>query len=75
MYLIDEALAVGDARFQRRCEEAFDARRKNASVILVSHSMAAIKQYCDCGGVIIDGQIIMFDTADKAIEMYNRLNR
>ena len=75
VYLIDEALAVGDARFQKRCEDAFEARRKNASVILVSHSMGSIKQYCDCGGVIIDGQIIMFDTADKAIEMYNRLNR
>jgi capsular polysaccharide transport system ATP-binding protein len=75
VYLIDESLAVGDARFQRRCEEAFAARRKSASVILVSHSMAAIKQYCDCGGVIIDGQIIMFDSTDKAIEMYNRLNR
>jgi capsular polysaccharide transport system ATP-binding protein len=75
VYLIDESLAVGDARFARRCEEAFDARRKNASVILVSHSMGDIKRYCDCGGVIIDGQIIMFDTADKAIEMYNRLNR
>jgi capsular polysaccharide transport system ATP-binding protein len=75
VYLIDESLAVGDARFARRCEEAFAARRKNASVILVSHSMGDIKRYCDCGGVIIDGQIIMFDTADKAIEMYNRLNR
>jgi capsular polysaccharide transport system ATP-binding protein len=75
VYLIDESLAVGDARFQRRCEEAFAARRKNASVILVSHSMGDIKRYCDCGGVIIDGQIIMFDSTDKAIEMYNRLNR
>jgi capsular polysaccharide transport system ATP-binding protein len=75
VYLIDESLAVGDARFQVRCEEAFAARRKNASVILVSHSMGDIKRYCDCGGVIVDGQLIIFDTTDKAIEMYNRLNK
>jgi capsular polysaccharide transport system ATP-binding protein len=75
VYLIDESLAVGDARFQKRCEDAFAARRKNASVIMVSHSMSDIKRYCDCGGVIVDGQLVMFDTADKAIEMYNRLNK
>jgi capsular polysaccharide transport system ATP-binding protein len=75
VYLIDESLAVGDARFQKRCEDAFAARRKTASVILVSHSMAQIKQYCDSGGVLVDGQIIMYESVDRAIEMYNRLNR
>jgi len=75
VYLVDEITAVGDARFQARCREAFRSRRKNASVIMASHSMADIKDYCDHGGVIVDGQLIMFDSADKAIEMYNRLNR
>src|SRR5271168_3509956 len=75
VYLIDEITAVGDARFQVRCQEAFAARRKNAGLILVSHSMATIKQYCDYGGVIVEGQLIVFDSADKAIEMYNRLNK
>ncbi len=45
------------------------------ALIVVSHSMATIKQYCDCGGVLVEGQLLMFDTPDKAIEMYNRLNR
>jgi capsular polysaccharide transport system ATP-binding protein len=75
VYLIDEVLAVGDARFAKRCEEVFEARRKHSSVILVTHAMGSIKQYCDCGGVIVDGRIIMFDNVDKAIEMYNRLNQ
>jgi len=75
VYLVDEITAVGDARFQARCREAFRSRRKSASVIMASHSMADIKDYCDHGGVIVDGQLIMFDSADKAIEMYNRLNR
>jgi capsular polysaccharide transport system ATP-binding protein len=74
-YLVDEITAVGDARFQARCQEAFAQRRKRADVIMVSHSMETIKDYCDRGGVIVDGQIIMFANVDTAIEAYNRLNR
>jgi capsular polysaccharide transport system ATP-binding protein len=75
VYLIDEITAVGDARFQVRCQEAFAVRRKNAGLIVVSHSMATLKDYCDCGGVLVDGQLIMFESVDKAIETYSRLNR
>jgi capsular polysaccharide transport system ATP-binding protein len=75
VYLIDEITAVGDARFNERCKEAFDQRRKHSGLIVVSHSMGTIKDFCDCGGVLVDGQILMFDTPDKAIEMYNRLNQ
>ncbi len=75
VYLVDEITAVGDARFQARCQEAFAARRKNAGLIVASHSMSTIKDYCDCGGVLVDGQLIMFDSVDRAIEMYSRLNR
>jgi capsular polysaccharide transport system ATP-binding protein len=74
-YLVDEITAVGDARFQARCLEVFTERRKRADVIMVSHSMQTIRDYCDRGGVIVDGQIIMFANVDLAIETYNRLNR
>jgi capsular polysaccharide transport system ATP-binding protein len=74
-YLIDEVTAVGDARFQRRCQEAFARRRKNADLIVVSHSIETIKSYCDRGGVLVDGRLIMFASVDQAIEMYNRMNR
>jgi capsular polysaccharide transport system ATP-binding protein len=74
-YLVDEITAVGDARFQARCLEAFTERRKRADIIMVSHAMGTIKDYCDRGGVIVDGQIVMFPNVDLAIEAYNRLNR
>jgi len=74
-YLIDEITSVGDARFQMRCKVAFDHRRKNADLIVVSHSMATIKDYCDSGAVLVDGQLMLFESVDKAIEVYNRLNR
>jgi len=74
-YLIDEITAVGDARFQARCRDAFESRRTTADLIVVSHAMGTIKDYCDHGAVLVDGQLMMFDNVDRAIEAYNRLNR
>ena len=74
-YLIDETLAVGDARFQAKCKRLFDQRRANADVIVVSHSMDTIKEYCDHAAVLVDGKMMMFESVERAIEMYNRLNR
>ncbi len=74
-YLIDEILAVGDARFQAKCKAAFDRRRQTADLIVVSHSMATIKEYCDRGAVLVDGQMMMFSSVNDACEVYNRLNR
>ncbi|WP_020175997.1 ABC transporter ATP-binding protein [Methyloferula stellata] len=74
-YLIDEITAVGDTRFQAKCRDAFNRRRENSDLIMVSHSMQTIKDYCDRGAVVVDGQIIAFESVDKAIEAYNRLNR
>lgn len=74
-YLIDEITAVGDAKFQARCEAEFETRRRNSDLIVVSHSMHTIKSYCESGAVLVDGQLMMFEEVDKAIEVYNRLNR
>jgi capsular polysaccharide transport system ATP-binding protein len=73
-YLIDEIMGVGDARFQARCETEFKARREHSDIILVSHSMPAIQQYCDRGIVLADGQMQYFSKVEDAIELYKRLN-
>ncbi|MBB4105773.1 ABC transporter ATP-binding protein [Allorhizobium borbori] len=74
-YLVDEITAVGDARFQKRCKEAFESRRKNSDLIMISHSMSTINAYCDKGVVLVDGQMLLFDKVSDAIETYYRLNR
>ncbi|MGY5806164.1 ABC transporter ATP-binding protein [Rhizobium sp. LEGMi198b] len=74
-YLVDEVLAVGDARFQERCRIAFESRRKYSDVIMISHSMSMIKQHCDKGMVLVDGRLMVFDQVEQAIEAYYRLNR
>jgi capsular polysaccharide transport system ATP-binding protein len=74
-YLIDEITGVGDFRFQARCKEAFARRRAHADLIVVSHSMHTIKDYCQRGAVLVDGRLIMFEKVDQAIELYSRMNR
>ena len=74
-YLVDEVLAVGDARFQERCRIAFENRRKNSDIIMISHSMSMINTHCDRGMVLVDGRLIAFDKVEQAIESYYRLNR
>ncbi|THF46920.1 ABC transporter ATP-binding protein [Allorhizobium terrae] len=74
-YLIDEITSVGDARFQERCRVAFEHRRANSDIIMVSHSMDTIKDYCDKGMLLVDGRIIVYNDVEHAIEAYYRLNR
>ena len=44
-YLIDEVIAVGDSRFADKCKYELFEKRKDRSIILVSHSHSAMKQY------------------------------
>jgi capsular polysaccharide transport system ATP-binding protein len=73
-YLIDEVTAVGDARFAMRCKREFDKRKKKSDVIMISHSMPTIKEYCNRGIVLAGGQLHVFHNIDDAIELYKKLN-
>ena len=60
--LVDEVLAVGDGRFQRKClDKMQDVGRQGRTVLFVSHNMPAITRLCprtillDAGRVISDG--------------------
>lgn len=74
-YLVDEITAVGDASFQKRCKDAFMARREHADVVMISHDMNTVKEYCDVAMVLIDGHLVYFDNVEEAIATYMRLNR
>lgn len=74
-YLIDEVMAVGDARFSERCKVEFDKRKEFADIILVSHSISSILEYCDRGLVLANGQLHYFPRVEDAVEMYKRVNQ
>jgi capsular polysaccharide transport system ATP-binding protein len=73
-YLVDEALSVGDAKFKARCEAIFAEKRRNASLILVSHSMGMLRQLCDMGAILADGRLRLYDKIDDGIKDYQAMN-
>ena len=70
--LVDEALAVGDADFQRRSEQRINELREQAgTVFLVSHSLKVIHDTCQ-RTLWIDGGLLRLDgPSDEVIAAYN----
>lgn len=73
-YLIDEVMAVGDAQFRKKSKEMFQDKLTSSKIIMVSHSMDSLKEYCDCGVLVHEGAMTFYDDIDAAIEEYDRLN-
>ena len=58
--LVDEVLAVGDGRFQRKClDKMQDVGKQGRTVIFVSHNMAAVTRLCPRAILLHDGQSFM----------------
>ncbi len=70
-YLIDEIIAVGDARFADKCKYELFEKRKDRSLILVSHSPNAIREYCDNAMVLHNGIMHHFNSIDIAYQFHN----
>lgn len=45
--IVDEALSVGDIRFQQKCYRRIEMLKKDKTVIMVSHDVASINKFCD----------------------------
>lgn len=57
--LIDEILAVGDQRFQRKCKEYIRwLRNSGKTIVVVSHDLDAIMSLCDRAIVLHRGRVI-----------------
>jgi len=69
-YLVDEVTAVGDARFQQKCRQAFQERSGRSSVIIVSHQLATIRDYCEHCAVLSRGRLHYFSSIEEARRMY-----
>ncbi|MFV0129633.1 ABC transporter ATP-binding protein [Streptomyces sp. HMX112] len=74
--LIDEALATGDARFQRRSQERINELRQQAgTVFLVSHSNSTIRQTCDRAIWLEAGVLRMDGPAAEVVGAYEASTR
>lgn len=72
-YLIDELVAVGDARFQQKCQEELFQHRANRAYMMASHDTHLIAQHCDRALIIESGRAKLFTDIEEAIDIYTWL--
>ena len=72
--VIDEALAVGDARFQMKCFSFLEEfNEKGGSLILVSHDLNSIARLCDSSLLMHQGRLVTIGKSINVINEYSRI--
>jgi lipopolysaccharide transport system ATP-binding protein len=69
--LVDEVLAVGDIRFQKKClNKMEDVGQQGRTVLFVSHSMPAITRLCERAVLLDDGRLAQDGRSHQVIGAY-----
>jgi lipopolysaccharide transport system ATP-binding protein len=69
--IVDEALAVGDAIFANRCIRKFEElRRKNVTVLFVSHDLGLVKQLAHRAVLLVNGAIAALGEPHDVVNRY-----
>ncbi|MFO1395969.1 MAG: ABC transporter ATP-binding protein [Burkholderiales bacterium] len=72
--IVDEALAVGDEAFQRKCFARIEKiRESGAAILFVSHSPAQILELCDVALLLDAGEPVLLDEPRRVVPEYQRL--
>lgn len=72
--IVDEALAVGDERFQRKCFARLDElKRSGTSIIFVSHSGPQVVELCDRAILLENGARLMCAEPAQVVRAYQKL--
>jgi ABC-type polysaccharide/polyol phosphate transport system ATPase subunit len=71
--MMDEVLAVGDASFQQKCFDIFNRyKREGRTVVLVTHELGAVNQYCDRALLLDHGRLVGDGPAVDVTAQYRR---
>jgi ABC-type polysaccharide/polyol phosphate transport system ATPase subunit len=71
IFLIDEVLAVGDARFQDKCRDFLkEFKKRNGSLVIVSHNLRELEGICDDGICLDLGHIAHAGPIDRVVAEY-----
>ena len=69
--ILDEVLAVGDAKFQEKCLNRIEEiKNSGVTVLFVSHSAQQVLQLCTKGILMRDGSLVAIGTAKDATREY-----
>lgn len=72
--IVDEALAVGDEAFQRKCFARIeDIRQQGGTILFVSHSPSAIVDLCDRAILMHEGERLFTGNPKQTIGLYQKL--
>ncbi|WP_196137726.1 ABC transporter ATP-binding protein [Aliikangiella sp. G2MR2-5] len=73
IYLIDEATSVADPKFRKKSRRALIKKSREANIIMVSHEIDVIEEFCDSAVIIDQGKLEFYNDLNKAIEKYKEL--
>jgi len=73
--LIDEVLAVGDAAFQQKCIDTLNRMHEEGkTIVLVTHDMNAVEQFCDRAVLFEEGAMIALGDPQRISHNYTQIN-
>ncbi len=70
--VVDEALAVGDAVFTRKCMRFIDSLRHEKTILFVSHDAASVASLCDRCLWLDQGRDVMQADTRRVLESYRK---
>lgn len=72
--LIDEVLAVGDARFQQKCiQKMMQFKRDQGTIVFVSHDLESLRDICDDGVCLNEGSVAKLGGINEVIQHYQQI--
>ena len=72
IYLIDEGMPSStDVEFNRKAGDLLNERLRTTTVVIVSHQPATLEKFAREAGVLMGGQLHMFDTLEEAKKLYD----
>jgi len=75
IFIVDEALSVGDFFFQQKCAAAMRAiKARDTTIVFVSHDASAVQELCDEVMLLEGGQVLLRADAQSAISRYHTLS-
>ncbi len=71
LLIIDEILAVGDASFQRKCQNKINSFKADGkTIVLVTHDLGALERYCDRVLWLEKGKLQAYGDVQSVMRMY-----
>jgi len=72
--IIDEALSVGDAKFQEKCFRRFrNFQDEGKTILLVTHDRSAVPRLCNRALLLHKGKLVEFGTPKRIVDLYSNI--